>query len=57
MLSTDWRRDPSLKAIITTALGEVGCTVIGAHSEGPTAQAGKAAGDHRLAGCVPRERA
>ena len=39
MLSTDWRRDPSLKAIITTALGEVGCTVIGA-TEGPTGQAG-----------------
>ena len=35
VLSTDWRRDPSLKAIITTALGEVGCTVIGATRKGP----------------------
>ena len=34
VLSTDWRRDPSLKAIITTALGEVGCTVIGATRKG-----------------------
>ena len=34
VLSTDWRRDPSLKAIITTALSEVSCQVIGATRKG-----------------------
>ena len=34
VLSTDWRRDPSLKAHITTALNERGISVIGATRKG-----------------------
>ena len=38
VLSTDWRRDPNLKAICTNALEAVGCTVIGATRKGPPLQ-------------------
>ena len=38
VLSTDWRRDPSLKAKCINALAEHGCTVIGATRKGSPLQ-------------------